>query len=314
MPAAQRERQTCVAAGGRLEIDLRTALAQAHDRRRVPLRQDQRGIDLAASCLDDGLDVWRVGREHAERPRLDHARFFAGNGLERVAEILLMIEVDRRDGAGARIDGVGRVESSAESNLEQCHVHGRAPEQLQRGGGGHLEERRRRRQLSRGVLHTLDGGVERRGRHVCTIDREALFEVDQMRGREPARPVAGGAQALLERGGDRPLAVGAGNRDRGKRALRRLERAEQRPDLVETELDTDLFERIQERPGFRHGSDQMPTGESGTPSSAGGVAVTAGAGARRPVNMRSVLAIVCFSSRRSTMRSMKPFSSRNSLR
>ena len=64
-----------------------------------------------------------------------------------------------------------------------------------------------------------------------------------MRRRVPARPIAGRAQAALNHRRDRTLAVRPGDHDAGIREVRTAERAEQRPNLLETELDADLLER-----------------------------------------------------------------------
>ncbi len=74
-------------------------------------------------------------------------------------------------------------------------------------------------------------------------DDEAFSQIDQVR-----RDVAGGAKARGDqRGmghrGDRPLAVGAGDVERGERPLGMAERRTQARDVVEPELDPERLER-----------------------------------------------------------------------
>ena len=75
------------------------------------------------------------------------------------------------------------------------------------------------------------------------VDGDALFDAIEMRRGVAARAVAGGAQAALDHRRDRSLAVGAGDVDRRPRALGPVQRVENLVDVLEAELDAELFER-----------------------------------------------------------------------
>ena len=75
--------------------------------------------------------------------RLDDAGLLERDLAQRRAEILLVVEGDRRDRRRRSGDSdVGRVEPAAEADLEHGDVDAGAPEQLERDRGRHLEERR----------------------------------------------------------------------------------------------------------------------------------------------------------------------------
>ena len=74
----------------------------------------------------------------------EHSGFLRGNRRQRVAEILLVVEVDRGDRRGDGLDDVRGVEPAAESDLQDSDVDARPPKQLEPDGRGHFEERGRR--------------------------------------------------------------------------------------------------------------------------------------------------------------------------
>ena len=85
---------------------------------RAPALRGDSGDDVAgasgSSAGDDG---------HA---RLDDAGLLERNRLERVAEVLLMVEADRRDGAGDGGNDVGRVEAAAQADFDDRRPRRRA--------------------------------------------------------------------------------------------------------------------------------------------------------------------------------------------
>ena len=77
---------------------------------------------------------------------------------QRVAELRLVIEVDRGDGRGDGRDDVGGVEAAAEPDFEHGDVDARVAEQLERDGG------RRTRRRSGGVERARRDAAARRPR------------------------------------------------------------------------------------------------------------------------------------------------------
>ncbi len=227
---------------------------------------DQRRAALAGRSRDD---VARWGHEcpqHDGHARLDDARLFEGNRLERVAEMLLMIEVDGGDGARNRRDHVCRVEPSAEPDLDHANLDRGAPKQLEGDRRRGLEERR---------LHGQDAGRSqsiRAGQHVVhnrleggrldgtIVDDEPLVEIAQMgRGITPGVDT-GGAQRRVRHRGHRSLAVGARDVQGGEAPLRMTERLAEGGDVIEPQLDAEGLERKQTIEQLR---GQRRTTESG---------------------------------------------------
>ena len=202
----------------------RTVLACA------PVGSDQRRAALARDVFDHGQRFRRDVADHDRDARLDDAGLLRGDRVQRIAEILLVIEVDRRDGC------------------DHAELHAGTAEQVEGHRGVGFEECRRRADRpvgNRGFNRALDlsGGPSHVGRaDGPSVDHEALGEIDQMRGRETRRRVARGPQHSVDHRRHGSFAVGAGDVDRSKRALRIAEAREQRADVVESELDAELLE------------------------------------------------------------------------
>jgi hypothetical protein len=77
---------------------------------------------------------------------------------------------------------------------------------------------------------------------VTAIEGHALLDAIEMGRRVAACLQAGGAQPALDHRRHRALAVGAGNVNRSVGALRIAQRGENRADVIEPELDAELFE------------------------------------------------------------------------
>ena len=212
----------------------------------------------ARGHLVDGRRRLRLERPDDDRhARLDDAGLLDRDLAQRRAEIALMIERDRgdrgRDQARRRHD-VGRVEPAAEADLEDGDLDAGAAEELEGDRGRHFEEGRLRRSSppsarrpSIDAAHVVDGRDQRVAGDRTAVDDEALREIDEMRRRVARRAVPGGAQRGVDHRRHRALAVGAGDVDRAERALGMAEPRDDGGDVVEAELDAELFER--EQPG-----------------------------------------------------------------
>ncbi len=156
-----------------------------------------------------------------------------------------MIEVDRRDRRGDGVDDVRRVQPAAKSNLEHRDVDPLVAKHLQRQRRGRLEKARRRCQLARCLEHPTRDPIELIPADWTAIDREAFLEIDEVRRRVAARAQSRGTQPALDHRRDRSLAVRAGDDERRVRAIGVAEERDERPDLLEAELDADELERQQ---------------------------------------------------------------------
>ena len=157
----------------------------------------------------------------------------------------LVIEAEAGDPADQRrFDDVGRVEPSAEADLEDAGVGRRAGEGEQGGGGGDFEEAR------------IDSvaGVERFGEQSGELivldqlsgDADAFVEADEVRAGEDVDRVPGGLERGAQESAGRTLAVGAGDMEDGRKpVLRPAEAVEQRGDAVEPEAVAGVDRRSQ---------------------------------------------------------------------
>src|SRR6187200_2122267 len=75
-------------------------------------------------------DVWVLAK-HGQTTALDDASLLACNGLERIPQICLVIEIDGGNGDGHGFHGVRGIEAAAESDLEYRSVHEHATEDVE---------------------------------------------------------------------------------------------------------------------------------------------------------------------------------------
>src|SRR5688572_17744299 len=250
-------------------------------------------------------------------PWLDDARLFEGDRLEGMSEMLLMIEVNRGDGARYWRDDIRRVESTAEPHLYHTDLDVGAPEQLERRRSSGLEERRLHRQhagraqpVSTGQ-HMVHDGFERGGIDGTIVDDEAFVQIGEVR-----RGVSPGvdtvrAQRGVHHRGYRTLAVGSRDVQGGEAAFGMTERFTQARDVVEPQLDAEGLERKQTVEQLR---GQRTDQDSGVDVANTGTCSNTDDPARSARMKRRARAMVALRSRRSTTMSSMPCSTRNSLR
>ena len=184
-----------------------------------------------------------------------------------------MVERDRRDGR-RRPASITLVASSRPPRPTSQHrdVDPGAAEQLERHGGRHFEERRvrlqhaARQQRARWPSRTsATAATMRVGGDRPAVDDESLGQIDQM-GRGVARRSWPAARKRgVDHRRDRALAVGAGDVDGSERPLGMAERVDDRGDVLEAELDAELFEaeELVERVGHRDASARLGVGRCG---------------------------------------------------
>ena len=130
-----------------------------------------------------------------------------------------MVEVNRRHHRRSRRYDVRSVEPPAHANLEHCHLDFRLTKQREGDGRRRLEECRRRVELTRlGELMDRRSEGRRLTSQICrrdrtTVDREALFQINQMRGGEATGGQAATPQGGFDHRGDGSLAVRPGDDD-----------------------------------------------------------------------------------------------------
>ena len=108
-----------------------------------------------------------------------------------------------------------------------------------------------RRSVDR-VAHAGHGRVQRLRFDRPAVDDEPLAKIDQVRRRVASRAVAGRAERRIDHRRDGAFAVRAGDVNRPERALRMAEAVDDREDVVEAELDPELFEAEEIGKRIRH--------------------------------------------------------------
>ena len=124
---------------------------------------------------------------HARTPRPNDAGFFDGDGRERCAQRVDVVESHRHDRGDERFRGVRRVETSAETDLQNRGVDRVLPKRPERGRGHHLEKRRMggKRSFGESALarcaHDRQRVVKRALGDVLTLDPDAFVRAHEMR-------------------------------------------------------------------------------------------------------------------------------------
>ena len=159
-----------------------------------------------------------------------------------------MVEGDASDDRENRLRGVGGVESPAQSDLEHRQVRAfagtvdecRRGERLEVGGRRVCESLAGRDDLRQDLAQTLVGD-----RHA--IDTNSLVDALQVGGGEEAGAIPGRAchRRQQTRGG--ALAVGAGDQHHRHLAFGVPQRSEQLADPVQTQLDPEVLQAIENR-------------------------------------------------------------------
>ena len=198
---------------------------------RLPVRPhtDQGGPYLSASLFDDRQRFGHLRRRHNARfrfhqarphdARLHDARFFCGDGRGAVAEIGLVIEMDRRDDRQLGLNDVCRVQSAAEADFHHAPLNPCLAKSAKSRGGHRLEKRgvavrsEFLREAVVGSTNLVDGRGEIRVANLLAVQPDALVETHQVGRGEESGGVSGGPQAGLDHGGGRAFAVGAGDVD-----------------------------------------------------------------------------------------------------
>jgi hypothetical protein len=166
---------------------------------------------------------------------LGNPGLFAGDVGERGAEPLLVIKAKRGDGGRRRPrHEVGGVEAAAHAHLQHQRIGRRAAEGEKGGGRGRLEEARL------DAFADVENFVQQAGQEIVTYqpagEANTLVKAHQMGRGEDVGGKARCLQRRAEKGGGRPLAVGAGNVEhRRKLGLRIAEAFEQFGDALQPE-------------------------------------------------------------------------------
>jgi hypothetical protein len=230
--------------------------------------------------------------------------------LQRVAEKFQVIHGDGRDRGGQRpLDHVGGVETAAQADFEQSHIGRVAREQDEGGRRFDLEHGDRR--VAIGALafgqHRSELVIGDERAAARPAEAEAFVDAHQIgRGvnvNAQSRRFENGAQ---ERDG-RALAVGAGDMDhRREPAMRVVERVQNTPDAIESEIDPPRMQREQPRDDRINRGHDNSYACAGTGKLAGGSGGgTVGAGGAL-VKMRQSCESVGRNSCRWTTRSTMP--------
>ena len=120
---------------------------------------EERGLLRAAAANHHAGDEVLGGADHASA-RLDDSRFFSRDFLDRVAEIIFVVEINLRDDRDFRQQNVRRIEAPAHAGFAHGKLRARAGE-IHEGNRRHALEKSGMRGEASGGQQFLDG---RRGR------------------------------------------------------------------------------------------------------------------------------------------------------
>ena len=152
----------------------------------------------------------RVELRNQRDVRLGDARFFCGNVGQAISQELLVVECKVGDACDKRtVDHIGRVEPTAQPNLEKARI-GRRP--------GERQDRRGRRDLEETGLDVF-ACVEDFGEQPSEFfiinqsagDANTLVEADEVRAGEGVNGIAAGFERCTQEGDGRAFAVGSRN-------------------------------------------------------------------------------------------------------
>ena len=173
--------------------------------------------------------------DDARDPGLEHARFFARDLRQRVAENVGVLEADRGDHRHFGNHDVRRIESTPKPHLEKDDVTGMVAKRLEREERGVLEESELPQTRVGPQLLQATGRLALADRPAA--DPDPLDVTLEVRRGELARAVARRAKHRLEHGGDAPLAIGTGDVHETTRALRVAPRLSRCDHPFQAELD-----------------------------------------------------------------------------
>ena len=195
---------------------------------------------------------------------LDDAGLLPGDGVQAGSQAGLVIVADGRDHRDDGIDQVGGVQASPQADLQDGDIDIFFRE-VEKGHGRHYLEvggvvlQLQAAAFAGGpgqqLLHRLLDGARQASQffreNLPAVDADTFLDADQVGGGVETGPVSLGSQHRLAEGGHRALAVGAGNKHRGKAVLRIAQEAQQAPDILQPQLGGGHFVAKGIEIGFR---------------------------------------------------------------
>ena len=176
--------------------------------RPVSVLEEKRRTAFIGELLDCRFGFGRLGQHHQVNAPLGDPRFLCGDFDQRLPEELLVIDAEGGDaGCDGLLDDIGRVEASAEADLDYRRVGG-CPRKGEEGDGG--------RDLEEAGLDIV-ARVENLGEQSRKLrildqfagDADALVEADEVRAGEGVDRAAARLQCGAQESAGRAFAVGA---------------------------------------------------------------------------------------------------------
>jgi hypothetical protein len=226
---------------GHRQIQLAMAIAIANPvvaNSRVPVEPARLpdGAGVASNLADPVGDGRRIELRHQWHAALGNPRLFCANLDHRLAQESLVVETEAGDAGYQRlVDNVGRVEPSAEADLQDARICRRFRKGEEGNRGIDLEQAGADRII--GIDHLAHQVGE-----PCVVDQLAgdadpLIVTNQMRAGERMDALASGLERGSEECAGRTLAVGPGDMEnRGQPVLGPAELVEQGRDPVEVQI------------------------------------------------------------------------------
>jgi len=224
------EREKKVVVGGVRRADREADARPFGGRPRVghiPPDAKERRAGPLGGAFDDSHRLRPLRLADDRNARLDDTGLLSGDGFERPAQLVRVVDADGGENAHVRPKDVRRIEPPAQPHLNDRQVHGFIGEMAKGERGEDLEEGRR----VAGRAHPVDVGLrvgderaEGLGRDVVAPDADPLADVHEMRrGVEPRLETALERQRVQDRR-RRALAFRPRDVDASEPPLRRTER------------------------------------------------------------------------------------------
>ena len=210
----------CVMLPGKTEIDTKAQEARA---------DAGRHFAHAGGRLRIGTDRGATGTEDM--------RLFPADLLARIAEILLVIQVNAGEDRAVGIDDVDRIQAPAQTHFEHSAIETRGGEQREHRQGGEFEISEQNGRIAQTRRLDLRKGAGQRGiADLGAGDARAFVESQQVWRGVQAGAVAASAQDRVKHGAGRTLAVGAAHDD-GHASKRKTHASPHQGHPLKAELD-----------------------------------------------------------------------------
>ncbi len=151
---------------------------------------------------NDFVCLRKLRRRNNRRLRFDDSSFLVRNLLQGITEPFFVIESDRRNHSDIRLNGIGRVESSAQTRFQNDDVDLRFGEMFQRERSRDFEESRMRLPISDELPNVGQARCNFVFGNHLAVDADSFAKSDKVRGDKKTGPIFLGATDRIDHRAD----------------------------------------------------------------------------------------------------------------